>query len=106
MKKNCLKLVIDRMSELSCHDLHQNTIDLIEDIVDDFVGMEDDDSLTPFKFSVSVGSWHYRLENLLEVMDRNIKDYSTVQDILRIFDELNMVRAASNDRNEIPTSQA
>ena len=86
MNKNSLKLVIDRMSELSCHDLHQNTIDLIENIVDDFVGMEDDDSLTPFKFSVSVGSWHYRLENLLEVMRTDIPDYAKIQEALEIME--------------------
>lgn len=63
--------------------LKQKTIDTIEDALMDLDNQESDFDFKTMKMSV-----HYDLDTLLEVMDKNLEDYTVLSEMCKDIEEL------------------
>ena len=88
MANKNIKQAVEKLEDMYDlgQDIHQFTIDTLEDAINDFIELGDDETLTRFKFNVTKDSWHYRLTNLLEVMRTDIPDYAKIQEAMEIME--------------------
>lgn len=91
MKNKNIRQAVDKLEDIYDigQDIHQFTIDTLEDIINDLIELGDDETLTRYKFNISKDSWHYRLTNILEVMRTDIPDYAKIQEVMKIMEGTN-----------------
>ena len=91
MKNKNIRQAVDKLEDIYDigQDIHQFTIDTLEDVINDLIELGDDETLTRYKFNISKDSWHYRLTNILEVMRKDIPDYAKIQEVMEIMEGTN-----------------
>lgn len=89
MANKNIRQAVDKLEDIYDigQDIHQFTIDTLEDVINDLIELGDDETLTQYKFNISKDSWHYRLTNILEVMRTDIPDYAKIQEVMKIMEE-------------------
>lgn len=89
MANKNIRQAVDKLEDIYDigQDIHQFTIDTLEDVINDLIELGDDETLTRYKFNISKDSWHYRLTNILEVMRTDIPDNAKIQEVMKIMEE-------------------
>ena len=77
-------ILLEQLEKKLYHkDIHQATIDIVEECQMSIDNPEDDNGLS---FDTILGSLCYKVDNLLEICDHNLYDYGILKELMNILE--------------------